>query len=72
MVPSVRGMSYTFRSTNGDGTINEVELTPEQALDLGAGKAIAHFPRDERVSVDNDGRIIRRESAIPQQRDEAA
>ena len=64
-------MSYTLRSKNPDGTINEIELTPEQALDLGAGKAIAYAPRDERVLVDDDGEIIHRESAIPQ-RPEAA
>ena len=38
--------SYTVRSTEQDEAIHEVELTPEQALHLGAGKAIAHTPRD--------------------------
>ena len=37
-----------FRSTTiSDGTIDEIELTPEQALDLGSGEAIAYLPRDE-------------------------
>ena len=40
--------SYMFRSTTiSDGTIDEIELTPEQALDLGSGEAIAYLPRDE-------------------------
>lgn len=62
-------MSYALGSKNNDGTISEVELTAAQALDPGAGKAIAYTPRDERVLVDDEGQIIRRESAIPQQRD---
>ena len=63
--------TYTFRAVAQDGTIGETELTAEQALDLGAGKAIAYTPHDERVLVDDDGQIIHRESAIPQ-RPEAA
>ena len=62
-------MTYTLRSTNGDGTINETELTPEQAFDLGAGQPIAYSPRDERVLIDDDG-IIYRHSAIPQRLDD--
>ena len=65
-------MSYTFRSTNRDGTINEIELTPEQALDLGSGKAIAYFPRDERLLLDEDGTIVHHGSAISQQLDGVA
>ncbi|HWI06590.1 MAG TPA: hypothetical protein VNT54_03650 [Solirubrobacteraceae bacterium] len=65
-------MSYTLHSTSSDGTIREIELTPEQALDVGAGLPIAHTSRNERISVDEDGRIIRREPAIAQQLDEAA
>lgn len=68
--PRLRGMSYTLRSKNIDGTISAEELTPEQALDLGAGHAIAYAPRDERLLVDDDGQIIHRESAISQQLDE--
>ena len=60
-------MSYTFRSKNSDGTINEIELTPEQAIDLGNCRAIAYFPHDERIAVDGDGRIIHHQSAIPRQ-----
>jgi len=65
-------MTYTLRSTNPDGTKNETEITAEQAFDLGAGNPIAYFPRDERVLIDDDGTITHRESAIPQQLDEAA
>ena len=65
-------MSYTFRSTNSDGTVNEIALTPEQALDLGSGKAIAYFPRDERILIDDNGTIEYHESAMPQQLDNAA
>ncbi len=52
--------NYTLRSTERDGTIRETELTAEQAFDLGAGKPI------------DDGRITRRESAIPERRADAA
>ena len=65
-------MTYTLRSINPDGTKNETEITAEQALDLGAGKPITYFPRDERLLIDEDGTITHRESAIPQMRDEAA
>ncbi len=65
-------MTFTFRSTNSDGTINGVELTPAQALDLGAGKPIVDFPRDERVHIGERDQITYHESATPQQPDEAA
>ena len=61
-------MSYTLRSKNTDGTINETELTAEQAATLAAGKAIAYTPREERLLVDDDGQIIYRASAVPQRR----
>ena len=64
-------MSYTLRSKNTDGTINETELTAVQAATLATGRAIAYTPRDGRLLVDEDG-IIHSESAIPQQLDEAA
>lgn len=64
-------MTYTYRSTEQDGTVREVEITAEQALDLGAGTPMAYSPRDERMLVDKQGRIVRRESAIPQRPDEA-
>ncbi len=57
--------TYTFRSRDQDGTINEVESTPEQALDLGSGRAIAYWPHDEKILVDDAGQIIKHESAIP-------
>jgi hypothetical protein len=63
---------YTLRSTNDDGTISKVELTPEQAFDLGAKKPIAYFRRDERILMDGDGTITQRHSAIPPPLDEAA
>ena len=65
-------MTDAFRSTNLDGTINEIELTPDQAGDLIAGKPITYTPHDARVLVDDDGQVVYRESAIPQRRDEAA
>jgi len=57
--------TFKLRSIDTDGIINEVEITPEQALDLGAGQPIAYFPHDERAAVDDDGQIIHRESARP-------
>lgn len=56
---------YTLRMNFDDGTAHEIELTAGQVLDLGAGEAIAYFPRDEQILVDEDGTIIRRESARP-------
>jgi hypothetical protein len=56
---------FTFRSRNADGTINEIELTPEQALDLAAGQPIGYAPHDKQILVDDDGTIIHRESAVP-------
>jgi len=69
---SIEAMSYTLRMIMRDGTIRETELTAAQALDLGAGQPISYFPRDERLLIDDDGTITVRESAIPQQLDEAA
>ena len=60
---------YTFRSRNVDGTLNEVAITPEQALDLAGGRAIAYFPHDERITVDEDGTIIYHQDARPRHRD---
>ena len=66
-------MTHTLRQTMHDGTIRETEVTTGQLLDFNAGHGIApHFVRDEQVLVDDDGEITTRESAIPQQRDEAA
>jgi hypothetical protein len=54
-----------FRMPFPDGTVHETEITESQALDLAAHKAIAYFPRDQRVLVDGDGTITFRQSAIP-------
>lgn len=65
-------MTYTLRSTNPDGTVNETTLTAEQAFDLAPASPIAFMPRDERVLVDEEGQITHHEDARPQYRDEAA
>ena len=65
-------MTYTLHMRMDDDTISEVEITAEQARDLAACQPISYFPRDERVLVDDDGTITFRESAIPQQLDDAA
>ena len=58
--------TYTFRSKNLDGTIDEVEMTAEQAHNLTSGRAIAYWPHDEKILVGDNGEIIRHESAIPE------
>ena len=65
-------MSYTFRSTNSDRTINETAITAEQALDLRRQPGIAYSPRDERILIDDNGTTIYHASASPQQLDGAA
>jgi hypothetical protein len=62
----------TFRSVGQDGTIREIEITASQAMDTMQGRGFAYCPRDERILVDEDGRIVRRESVIPQQLGDAA
>ena len=57
--------TYTLRATNQDGTVHETELTAAQALDLGAGKAIAYTVREEQIAVEEDGTIVERDSAVP-------
>ena len=57
--------SYTFRGRNADGSIDEVELTREQAETLAAGGHIAYAPHDERLVVEDDGTFVFRESAVP-------
>jgi len=57
--------TYTLRMTDENGVVHEVALSAGQVLDLGQGRAIAYFPSDEQVLVDDDGTIIRRESAVP-------
>ncbi len=58
-------MTHVLRTVDPDGTAHEVELNTEQALKLAAGRAIAYSPRDERVLVDDAGRITFRESGVP-------
>jgi len=66
-------MTHIHRMRMHDGTVRETEVTTGQLLDFGAGLGIPmHTVRDEQVLVDDDGEITTRESAIPQQRDEAA
>jgi negative regulator of replication initiation len=62
--------TYTFRSRNQDGTLNEVEVTPDQALNLNAGRAMAYWARDEKTLVNDHGEITHYESAIPETPDE--
>ena len=65
-------MTNTLRMTMQDGTIYGIALTDEQTMDTLQGRGFAYTPREERILVDDDDRIINRESAIPQQLDEAA
>ena len=65
-------MSYTFRSKNSDGTINETAITAEQAAVLQASGPMTYTVRDERLLIDEHGQIIHADSAIPPQLDEAA
>ena len=55
---------HTFRARNTDGTWHETDgLTAEQAAELGNGQAISYTVTNERVLVDQDGTITRRETA---------
>lgn len=64
--------TFTLRSVEADtGIVRETKLTPAQALDLGAGKAIAYAVRDEEPFIDEDGRLGVRDSAIPVRPDAA-
>jgi len=56
----------------GTAPIRETKITPAPALDLGAGKPIAYFPRDETIGIDGDGQVVHGEDARPQYQDEAA
>lgn len=69
---SMARKTYTLRSIDQDGVVHEVEIIPEQALDLGAnvrqpGSAppLTYFVRDEQLLVGEDGELIERESAVP-------
>ena len=59
--------TFTLRGIAADGTIDETELTAAQVLDYasgrGAGYAVAS--RQERLSVEEDGTIVRRNSPAP-------
>ena len=58
--------TFTLRLSNPDDpVVVETEITAEQALDLGAGKPIAYIPRDKSIAIDEGGRLIERESAVP-------
>ncbi|MFP5363941.1 MAG: hypothetical protein ACLGI5_14555 [Thermoleophilia bacterium] len=65
-------MTTTLRMTMQAGTIGEIALTDEQATNATQGRGVAYTVRDEGVVLDDDGPTIRRQSAIPQQLDEAA
>jgi len=56
--------TFTLRGRAADGTVHETELTAAQALDLASGRHIGPV-RDERVAVEADGTIVRRDSAVP-------
>jgi len=56
--------TFTFRGRSADGTVRETELTAAQALDLASGRHVGPV-RDERVAVDQDGTMVRRDSAVP-------
>lgn len=72
LIRTLTGMeNFTFSCVEQDGTRREIAITPAQALDLGAGEAIAYTPRDEQILVNDDGTITRRESAVPEQADAA-
>jgi negative regulator of replication initiation len=45
-------------------------VTPDQALNLNAGRAMAYWARDEKTLVNDHGEITHYESAIPETPDE--
>lgn len=64
--------NFTLRMVDPHtGDAREVEMNAGQVLDFGAGMPVAYAVRDERVLVDDDGRITRRESAVPELPDAA-
>lgn len=60
-----------FSSVDRAGCRQEVEMTEAQAAALASGRAVAYFPRDERVALNSDGSLTFRESALPEYRDAA-
>ena len=61
---------YTLKLKSAEGDIRETKITGEQLETLKAGQAIAYFPQDEQLLVDEDGMITETESAIPPTDDE--
>jgi hypothetical protein len=59
---------FVFRGTDENGDTIEVELTPEQALDFGSGKAVGYVVRDQELLANEDGTFTQRESAVPDER----
>jgi len=51
-----------------DGSIDEVKITGQQAIDLANGKPIAYTVNDERITVGSEGEIIRHQDARPRYR----
>ena len=64
-------LELTLRTVDADGSVRETKLTPAQALDLGAGKPVTFFPRNETIGIDEDGQVVHGEDAPPQCRDAA-
>lgn len=58
-------LTIRFSGPHNRDVVHELEVTPEQALDLGAGKPVTHFIRGEQVLVGEDGELIERDSAVP-------
>ena len=57
--------TFTFRGRAADGTVRETELTAAQALDLASGRPVGYAVREERLAVEEDGTIVKRDSAVP-------
>ena len=57
--------TFTLRGIAADGTIDETELTAAQALDLASGRPVGYAVREERLAVEEDGAIVKRDSAVP-------
>lgn len=68
------GRSTVFESDDGGASFEEVgedcphelEMTGAQLLDVRAGQLKAFTPHDERILVEEDGTIVRRESIRPE------
>jgi hypothetical protein len=62
--------TYTLVLPDENGDRREIEISTAQMLDLGAGRAISYMV-DEEHFVDEDGRVITRESAVPKKEEES-